>query len=83
MDVHSYVSPEEAARIEAAVRRAIRPETTAKIESVDILHAQHDPTTVEVSFAIPPFEYRTLRFWRAEQSSDEIERRVRRRLADL
>ncbi len=83
MDVHSYVSTEEAERIEAAVRRAIRPETTAKIESVDILPAQHDPSTVEVSFSIPPFEYRTLRFWRAEQSSDEIERRVRKRLADL
>jgi hypothetical protein len=47
-------------------------------------HRSHRRRTIEVSFYIPALEeYRALRFGSDEQSSAEIEYRVRERLADL
>jgi hypothetical protein len=85
MVIHSFYLPhEEADRIESAVRRGIRAETAPKLGSVDIVPAHHDNRTIEVSFSIPALgEYRTLKFCKDEQSSEEIEQRVRERLADL
>jgi hypothetical protein len=85
MNIHStYLAPEEAERIENAVRRGVRPEAAPKIGRVDIVPARHDNRTIEVSFSIPALgEYRALKFGKDEQSSQEIEQRVRERLADL
>jgi hypothetical protein len=85
MVIHSfYFTPEEAGRIESAVRRGIRAQTASRVGNVDIVAAHHGSRTIEVSFSIPALgECRALRFRRDEQSSEEIERRVRERLADL
>lgn len=85
MVIHSfYFTPEEAGRIESAVRRGIHTRTAPRVGNVDIVAAHHGSRTIEVSFYIPALEeYRALRFGRDEQSSAEIEHRVRERLADL
>ena len=85
MNIHtSYLSPEESERIENAVRHGIRPETAAKIGRVDIVPARDDNRTIEVGFSIPALgEYRALKLRKHEQSSNEIEQRVRECLADL
>ena len=80
----AYIQPDEAERIENAVRHGIAPETAPKIGSIDIVPAHHDNRTVEVSFSIAALgAYRTLRLRPGEQSSEEIEQRVRALLADV
>lgn len=85
MNIHTAcIPPDEAERIENAVRHGISPEAAPKIGSVDIMPAQHDDRTVEVSFSIPALgAYRTLKVTEGEQSSEEIVQRVRELLADL
>jgi len=85
MNIHiAYLPSEEAERIENAVRHGIRPGAAPKIGSVEIMPAHHDNRTVEVSFSIAALgAYRTLKLGPGEQSSEEIERRVRELLADV
>ncbi len=85
MNIHTaYIPPDEAERIENAVRHGISPEAAPQIGSVDIMPAHHDHRSVEVSFSIPALgAYRTLKVGEGEQSSEEIAQRVRELLADL
>jgi hypothetical protein len=83
--IHSaYLPHEEADRIESAVRRGIAAHAATRVGSVDITPVHLDNRIIEVSFLIPSLEeYRTLKFRKDEQSSAEIEWRVRERLSDL
>jgi hypothetical protein len=54
MVIHSFsFTPEEAGRIESAVRRGIRAQTASRVGNVDIVAAHHGSRTIEVSFSIP------------------------------
>ena len=66
-----------------AVRRGIGARTIPMIGSVDIVAAD-DGDHIDMSFFVPALgEQRTLRLEKDEQSSAEIEWRVREKLADL
>jgi hypothetical protein len=79
----SYLWPDEADRVVDAVRRGIGARTVPLIGSVEIVAAD-DGDHIDMSFFVPALgEHRTLRLEKDEQSSAEIEWRVREKLSDL
>jgi hypothetical protein len=82
MVIHSFdLAHEEADRIADAVRHGIGARMVPMIGNVDIVAGEH---AIAISLWIPAFaETRALRFEKGEQTSTEIERRVREKLADL